>query len=262
MTHPLSSQNRPVLALHGSASSGKQWRALAKSLQDERTVITPDLPGYGREPIGAYKKMHDRFNFPIQDLLARHDQIDLVGHSWGGAVAMYLAECFPARIANVVLYEPIVPPSPVDGDYTAGLAPLRNLWLRTRDLTQREAMHAFSDFWSGKGVWETLPEAAKDRLINDYDALMLDFEQVFEGRVRKAVQTYCGPLAVLRGTKSPAVVQHMTDHLVSLYPQATLTVLPGLAHLAPAMQPGEVNPHICQPLRASFIEAAPSRSAA
>src|SRR3546814_13326901 len=37
----------PVVALHSSASTGAQWKALATALAG-REVVTPDLPGYGR----------------------------------------------------------------------------------------------------------------------------------------------------------------------------------------------------------------------
>lgn len=43
---PLSSQNA-VLAIHGSASSGRQWKALAEQPRGTTHVHAPDLPGYG-----------------------------------------------------------------------------------------------------------------------------------------------------------------------------------------------------------------------
>ena len=47
---------RPVIALHGSASTGAQWRSLVGYLEGRFRIFTPDLPGYGASahlPVGG-----------------------------------------------------------------------------------------------------------------------------------------------------------------------------------------------------------------
>ena len=46
-----------LICLHCSASSGRQWSALAESLADDLTVLTPDLLGYA-EPTEEDLKHH------------------------------------------------------------------------------------------------------------------------------------------------------------------------------------------------------------
>ena len=43
-------ESAPVIALHGSASTGAQWRSLAGYLEGRFQIFTPDLPGYGQSP--------------------------------------------------------------------------------------------------------------------------------------------------------------------------------------------------------------------
>lgn len=69
----------PILALHGSASSGRQWRALAETLAGSRPVVAPDLAGYGPGGIAELDELDDRFA-PLEDLLRSFDQpVHLVG---------------------------------------------------------------------------------------------------------------------------------------------------------------------------------------
>ena len=46
--HAASLERPQVIAIHGSASTGGQWRRLVGTLSASYDVVRPDLPGYGR----------------------------------------------------------------------------------------------------------------------------------------------------------------------------------------------------------------------
>ncbi len=98
-----------VIALHCSGSTGRQWNKLALSLGDRFTLIAPDLIGNGVNP--HWSGTH---RFCLADEAARirrsstgwTGDVHLVGHSYGGAVALRIAHERPARITSMALYEP------------------------------------------------------------------------------------------------------------------------------------------------------------
>ena len=97
----------PVLLLRGGSGSWTHWLRNIAALADAgRSVLVPDLPGFGDSappPDG-----HDadvlpgRLELGLQRLIG--DQpVDLVGFSFGGLVAGLWAQARPARVARLVL---------------------------------------------------------------------------------------------------------------------------------------------------------------
>lgn len=103
----------PVLLLHGSGpgvSAWANWRLLLPVLAQNRRVIAPDLLGFGttERPLDATDSSHYRMHIWVQqaiDLLdaLQIEQTDLIGNSFGGALALGLAIQHPQRVRRLVL---------------------------------------------------------------------------------------------------------------------------------------------------------------
>ena len=103
----------PVLLLHGSGpgvSAWANWRLLLPVLAQTRRAIAPDLLGFGYtdRPADPTDNAHYRMDKWVQqavDLLDALDiaQTDLVGNSFGGALALALAIAHPNRVRRLVL---------------------------------------------------------------------------------------------------------------------------------------------------------------
>ena len=233
---------RPILALHGSASSGAIWQPLSKSLEGDHIVLAPDLPGYGTNVDMSELDASTRFGWLGEAICSLGGEFDLVGHSFGGAVAMVLANQFPDRIRSVILYEPIVPPTR-QIKQAPEVQELWSLWTSMLRLEIDEAMALFCNFWSGQGCWDRINDRAKARLINDYASVMLDFRQVFTGQMDIAEQTYSGPITLFCGDTSHPIAIAMSKRLAWQYRQASMELIEGLGHLGPVTHPEIVVGH-------------------
>ena len=99
----------PVLLLHGSGpgvSAWANWRAVIPALSQRRQVIAPDLVGFG------YTDRPARFNYGMDTWVRQAlyvldafgiDQADVVGNSFGGALALAMAIRAPHRVRRLVL---------------------------------------------------------------------------------------------------------------------------------------------------------------
>ena len=98
-------EGETVLLLHGLAGSSRTWRAVLPELALTHDVIAPDLLGHGEsaKPMGDYSL--GAFASGLRDFLAALDvpRATIVGHSFGGGVAMQLAYQHPELCDRLVL---------------------------------------------------------------------------------------------------------------------------------------------------------------
>lgn len=105
MRYRRSGSGEVVLLIHGLAGNSRTWRAVQPALSDTYDVIAPDLLGHGEsaKPMGDYSL--GAFATGLRDLLAVLDvpSATIVGHSFGGGVAMQLAYQHPELCDRLVL---------------------------------------------------------------------------------------------------------------------------------------------------------------
>lgn len=102
----------PLLFLNGIAADNRLAGALLSRIGG-RTRLTIDMPGIGGAPDRLFPYSIADITVAVADMMAQlgHDQFDVAGFSWGGAVAQQLALEFPARVRRMVLIatSPVMP---------------------------------------------------------------------------------------------------------------------------------------------------------
>lgn len=97
-----------VLTIHGVTEHGRIWHRLAHHLP-EIPIAAPDLLGHGRSPWAAPWTIDANVSALAALLDNQGDgPVVVVGHSFGGAVAMHLAAARPDQVAALVLLDPAV----------------------------------------------------------------------------------------------------------------------------------------------------------
>lgn len=103
----------PLLLLHGHPQTHVMWHLVAPALARRRTLVAPDLPGYGEsEPLGdeAVHASKRAMASALVELMASlgHDRFDVAGHDRGARVAYRMALDHPARVGRLAVLD-IVP---------------------------------------------------------------------------------------------------------------------------------------------------------
>jgi pimeloyl-ACP methyl ester carboxylesterase len=250
-----------VLLLHGQPGAAADWTAVATELAADFTVVAPDRPGYGRTGGDA-----GGFAVNADAAVALLDRLNIeravvAGHSWGGGVALAVAQRAPARVAGLVLVASIGPTeplgrldrllasSPFGSAMTAASFGLVSRLLAVgpiRSLVDRRlptpARHILEDLGGAgrPGTWRAF--AVEQR------ALVRESARLAPGLARVEV-----PVAVLAGTSDHVVPAAAGARLAASIPRATFTPVPGAGHLLPLDHPGE----IAAAVRAVAAETAP-----
>lgn len=95
----------PLVLLHGITSTSEAWREVMPRLAERHTVVAPDMIGHGRsaKPPGDYSL--GAYAAGVRDLLAvlGFERGTVVGHSFGGGIAMQFAYLFPEFVERMAL---------------------------------------------------------------------------------------------------------------------------------------------------------------
>lgn len=107
-----SGSGTPIVFLHGNPSSSHSWRKVLPAIDEPARLLAPDLIGMGRSgkpDIDYTFADHVRYLDAWFDALGLEDVV-LVGHDWGGALAFDWAARHPDRVRGVAFFETIVRP--------------------------------------------------------------------------------------------------------------------------------------------------------
>ncbi len=261
-----------VLLLHSSACSSAQWRALSETLQARYRVLAPDFHGYGQtdqRPGPASPGLIDAAALVEAVLSAEAEHIHLVGHSYGGAVALRCAADRPERLLSLTLIEPVAfhllshAPS-----LTAEHALFREVADLAADVAQaaadgdgRRGMARFIDYWNGAGAWARLRPDQQSALAQQTARVTLDFRDTMTDPTRiETLQRIAAPALVLRGSESPQPSRRIAALLARILPNARLQTIEAGGHMLPLTHAEAVNAAILDHL--SHRTAAHQRPAA
>jgi lipase len=148
-----------LLAIHGLTGHGQRWQALATRHLPQLAVSAPDLIGHGHSSWAAPWTIEANVAALAALLEADTDgPVPVVGHSFGGAVALNLAATRPDLVASLVLLDPAIG---LDGAWMRDIA---EAMLASPDYTDRAEARAAKI----SGSWADVDEAQIDTELDEH----------------------------------------------------------------------------------------------
>lgn len=208
-----------VVILHGWGQYNGLWQPVVSRLADVTKVTAIDFPGFGAEPLQSTAwGVPEYADWAAERIAALGDDVVLVGHSFGGRVALELAARQPSWLRGMVLMG----------------APC--LYRPSFALQMKKKL-----FHLGR---RAVPAAVRERLINpdlrDAEAGGLGeiFRRVVSWDQTALLSKVRVPTLLLWGERDHSATLGIAREMRDGIPGATLDVLPGLGH----------NPHIDNPV--------------
>src|SRR5262245_50785030 len=225
-----------VVCVHASASSSAQWRPLMDRLGGRFRVAAVDLHGAGRTPAWAGARpltLADEAAL-LEPILASTDRpVHVVGHSYGGAVALKLALAHLDRLASLTVFEPVLFSLLVEQDpddpAAREIAAVRDETSAAAARGELEAAAAtFVDYWMGAGSWAATPEARRRTIAASVEHVPGEFRAVFEEPTPlRAFAVLDVPALCLVGSESPASSRGVARLLAKTLPRVAEVELDG-----------------------------------
>jgi len=158
-----------VMLVHSSVSGVRQWRRLTDDLKDQFRGRAVNLFGYGKTPPWpneTRQTLDNQARLVEAALPADADEVYLVGHSFGGSVAMKAAARLKDRVSKLVLLETnpfyLLAQSGRTHAFAEAME-MRNCIKTFGALGQWEnAAEEFADYWGGAGSWADMPPERRE----------------------------------------------------------------------------------------------------
>ena len=239
-----------IVCRHANASTSGQWRELMERLSDRYQVFAPDLYGAGKSPDWPSRSriaLRDEVRFISPVLTAAGSPYTVIGHSYGGAVALRAALDAPERVRAIALYEPTLfglveqespPPNGADGIRDAVTDAARMADAGDLD----GAAERFIDYWMAPGSWRATPAARQGPIrasianvrrwgyaLHSESATLDDFRRLDI------------PVLLMSGARSQPSAHAVVRLLASALPRVTVLRFEGLGHMGPVTHPAVVN---------------------
>lgn len=236
-----------LLFLPGSFGTGAGWKGVLGYLGDGYRAVTTSLLGYGATPeirpdgnaimsqqVGLIDRIIDRIG------AAPH----VVGHSYGGLVALVHALTGRRRPASLLLVEanPLgILRSVGDLEHYRMFTAMTDLYFSDFARGNTEAARHVIDFYGGPGAFDAMPPKVRSYIVATTAVNVRDWSSgtPFEPS-EEALQSIDIPTMVVRGGSSHPAMSRIAELLHASIPGAQLVTTGGGSHFLPSSHPSEI----------------------
>jgi pimeloyl-ACP methyl ester carboxylesterase len=255
-----------VIALHSSAASGRQWRALAAGLDGTHRVVAPDLHGHGEGPMAPRDPasiVEADTDYVVRQAMANPDGVHLVGHSYGGAIALRVARRCGAQVRSLTLVEPVA--FRVLFDRYGERRPAAEIVDLARAITMfvrggRSGLAAqrFVGYWGGESAWARLGPDARATVAARMGAVAAHFDALAaDDLTLDACRAIAAPTLMLAGSRTRTPALRIAELVASALPDVRDERLGGGNHVEALESPGRIVARV-----AAFLATVDARDAA
>jgi pimeloyl-ACP methyl ester carboxylesterase len=240
----------PLVLLHGLLGGSFCWRMNIEALSRQRTVFALDLPGMGacdasRNTDCGMAAQAVRISLLLEKLALQ--SVDVLGSSWGGAIAMFLA-ARSARVRSLVLAAPVNPWSNLGSgrirflNGAMGSTLLRMAWPFSRPLHRIAVERMYGDrsrvpAGTIEGYSSVVMRPGRvHNILNTLQSWEKDVTALNAAIVRITV-----PSLLIWGTRDGAVDLKSIAPLQRALPGCELALMEGAGHLPFEEMPDEFN---------------------
>ena len=234
-----------LLLLHGLGCDHTTWAPVIAALARRYTVIAPDLLGHGRSAKPRADYSVGGYANGMRDLLTvlGIDKVTVVGHSFGGGVAMQFAYQFPERTERMILVAPgglgreVTPAIRVitlpGFNQAMGLVTLpgvrhaTKLWLRS---LAASGLARARDLDEVAEIVESFKDPRARAAIRHVVSAVVDWRGQVVTMTDRAYLTQAMPMCVIWGTNDSVIPVRHADVAAEVAPFATVEVIEDAGH--------------------------------
>ena len=247
-----------VILLHSTAAGNRQWKKLIELLSEDYHLIAPNLFGYGETDSWTGQKsqtLKDQAEIIRQFVPLDGSKFSLVGHSFGGSVAMMAAKLFKPQTEKLISIEPnpnyLLRDMGRSDDFNEILA-MRDC-IKTNGAAEKweVAAEVFADYFNGRGAWEAMDVDRRQKFISALKPNYHEWDPVMNENTSMKEWKSCLPekTTVLSCVKTINSISGIINLLRSNMTTWDFIEYQEGGHMAPLTMPNIINPLVAKVLR-------------
>jgi len=236
-----------VVLLPGSCGTGAAWRPVIAALGNQFRSVTTSLLGYGgtsERRIAGDPSISSNAEAMESVVRKAGGRVHLVGHSFGGLVALAIVLRNRVSLASLVIIEaPAVDllRERKQHRHYRTFRRMTDAYFADLAAGNVEAIAAMIDFYGGAGTFASWPPRSRAYAVETTPVNILDWADAYGFPLSAALLgTLAIPLLIVRGGASPEAVQRANALLCEFSSNATLATIDGAAHFAITTHAGEI----------------------
>lgn len=239
---------RKALLLHCSLGHSGGWQGMAQDLDDMLDMVAFDLPGHGRS--ADWDGQGDLQTVAMGmalDFLNPDAPMDLIGHSFGGTIALRIAVERPELVRSLVLIEPVLFAVAMADRPDLAAAHDAEMGGFARAMTAgdiEEATRIFTGFWGDGRPWADIPQAQRAAMTRRIALVHAGEPQIYGDKAGLlsggGLERLRIPTLLIEGAASPRYIAAINDGLMKRLPRAERAVIDGAGHMVPITHPEQV----------------------
>ena len=238
-----------VVLVPPGASSGAAWRRVIAELGEGYASLAVHPSGHGETEMfagGRAMTIADEAGAALALIPETEGPVHLVGHSYGGAIAVEMALTAPARFATLTLIEPALYPLLSAGgrpDLGGEVEAENARFIDRANAGERErAFEDYFDYYNGaSGFWRAMPQAARDKVLPLAPVVAAALGAVQAcARTREDLGRIALPVVVAWGAETDPVHAALSRIVADAIPDAQAQTVPGAGHMCSLTHPAEV----------------------
>ena len=243
---------RKALLLHCSLAHGGVYSKLGAAVGGALELTSFDQPGHGRAADWEYDgDLQDRVTEMALELLT--EPMDIIGHSFGGTVALRLAVERPEMVRSLSLLEPVMMAvAKVDNPKaTAILMQEMGGFYQALEAGRHElAARMFTKLYGDGRPWDSLAEESREAITHRIHLIGAGHRAVNEDHydliASGKFEQIEAPTLILDGGEGGAVMNSVCEGLARRIPNSTRVCIAGGGHMVPLTRPNAVAREILQ----------------
>lgn len=233
----------PFVFIHGSYATSSTWKKMIQQLSEDHRCISIKLPGHGGAPeaddfaaptVETELTIVQQVVESLTDEAVLNEPIHLVGHSFGGVVALAQALKGNLNLSQVTLFEPVstwVLDRVGDQEMSDRVQVFLDKYTQDIANNKPDVYGQVIDFWGQEGAFASLPDFIKQGMapllknnIRHWD-LCANID-----RGLSDLQNCAVPIRLVYGDQSNPVARAICEHLETHIPNSKKYRIEGASH--------------------------------
>nr|WP_281356670.1 alpha/beta hydrolase [Sulfitobacter algicola] len=233
--------------IHCALAHQGVWAGVAKSLSKTHTITAFDMPGHGRsadwDGQGDYQQLTTR----IAETFCDDGPVHLIGHSFGGTVALRLACERPNLVNRLSLIEPVffaAARAAGDPAYARNERDFAPFAAAMQAGDRATAARLFMSMWGGGTPWAALPDAQRTYITDRIHLIPAQGKAIRDDNANLLtsglIEALTMPIDLIDGALSGPIMPAILNALSARMQNPTRTTIDGAGHMVPITHPTQI----------------------